>query len=127
MNIVGTIHSINETQQVTATFTKREFVLEFAENPMYPQYILFQLVQDRVGLIDGYKVGDEVNVEFNLRGRQWTSPSGETKYFNSLEAWRINPVEGTVQGSPAEKQAQLQPVASGGPVVDVTKLNDDDD
>ena len=30
-----------------------------------------------------------VNVEFSVRGREWKSPSGEIKYFNSLDAWTI--------------------------------------
>jgi len=42
--------------------------------------------------MDAFQVGDEVKVMFNLRGREWTSPSGEVKYFNSLDAWRIERV-----------------------------------
>ena len=130
-----------ETQQVTPTFRKREFVVEFSENPMYPQFILFQLVQDRCALIDGYNVGDMIDVSFNLRGRQWNSPSGETKFFNSLEAWRINPGQAQM-GDP--NQAQMgqpaaNPQAGAGPntaatpqqtnqpAVDVTQMGDDDD
>lgn len=130
-----------ETQQVTATFRKREFVVEFAENPMYPQFILFQLVQDRVELLQGYQVGDMIDVSFNLRGRSWTSPSGEVKYFNSLEAWRINPAQPQMgdpnQGGMAQPAAGTQPTqstpASPGtqqsnqPAMDVTQMNDDDD
>lgn len=106
MNITGKLHLKKETQQVTATFRKREFVLEFAENPEYPQFILFQLVQDRVELIDGFNQGDEISISFNLRGRSWDSPSGETKYFNSLEAWRIVPAG-------AGQPETAQPVAAG--------------
>jgi len=123
MNIVGKLHLKKETQQVTATFRKREFVIEFAENPEYPQFILFQLVQDRVELIDGYQEGAMLDVSFNLRGRSWTSPQGETKYFNSLEAWRINPAEGEGQAAPPQK---AQPVGQAA-AVDVTQMNDEDD
>lgn len=118
MNIVGKLHLKKDTQQVTATFRKREFVLEFAENPDYPQFILFQLVQDRVELINGYQEGTMLDVSFNLRGRSWTSPQGETKYFNSLEAWRINPAEGGAA-------SQAQPVGQG--AVDVTQMKDNSD
>ena len=55
----------------------------------YPQHISFQLTQDKCSLIDQYNVGDEIKVHFNLRGREWTSPKNEVKYFNTLEAWRI--------------------------------------
>lgn len=125
-----------EIQQVTATFRKREFVVEFSENPMYPQFILFQLVQDRVELIGGYNVGDMIDVSFNLRGRQWNSPSGETKFFNSLEAWRINPAQaqtspeaqaGMGQPAPGAQPATANPTQTSQPAVDVTQMNDDDD
>lgn len=113
MNITGKVHAIMETQQVTPTFRKREFVIEFSDNPEYPQYCLFQLIQDRAELIENYNVGDMVDVSFNLRGRQWNSPSGETKFFNSLEAWRINPIgvsEQASPGRPAQRPAS-KPVA----------------
>ena len=52
--------------------------------------ISFQLVQDKCSLLEAYNEGDEISVNFNLRGREWVSPKdGTTKYFNSLEAWKI--------------------------------------
>lgn len=89
MNTSGRLHAIFEAQQVTQRFRKREFVVELGDNPDYPQYVLFQLTGDRCEHIDSYQVGDEVKLEFNLRGREWTSPQGETKYFNSLEVWKL--------------------------------------
>ena len=94
MEISGKLHVINEAQQVTERFRKREFVLELAENVRFPQFVMFQLTGDRCGRIDGLKVGDEVRVEFSLRGREWKSPSGEVKYFNSLDVWNIERATG---------------------------------
>ena len=95
MEISGKIHRISEAQQLTERFRKREFVVELAENPRYPQFVQFQLTGDRCEKIDGLKVGDAVRVEFSLRGREWTSPSGDVKYFNSLDVWRIDPIGGS--------------------------------
>ena len=78
-----------EAKQITERFRKREFVLELAENARYPQSVLFQLTGDRCESLDDFEVGDEVRVEFSLRGREWKSPSGEVKYFNSLDVWTI--------------------------------------
>lgn len=86
----GRIHVIKDAQQVTERFRKREFVVELADNPRYPQYVMFQLTGDRCESIDGMDVGDEVRVEFSLRGREWTSPQGEVRYFNSLDVWTID-------------------------------------
>lgn len=85
----GKLHTIFETKQVSERFTKREFVVELADNPKYPQTVLFQLTGDRCQQLDELKVGDEVRIEFSLRGREWRSPSGEVKYFNSLDVWKI--------------------------------------
>jgi len=87
--ISGKVHAINDAQQVTERFRKREFVLELSDNPRFPQFVQFQLTGDRCENLDGFAVGDEVQVEFSLRGREWKSPRGEVKYFNSLDVWAI--------------------------------------
>ncbi|MEM9417350.1 MAG: DUF3127 domain-containing protein [Bacteroidota bacterium] len=89
MKVTGKLLEIKETQQVSDTFKKRSFVLEYAENPQYPEYVSFELIQERCSLLDGFQPGQEVEVSFNLKGRKWINPEGETKYFNSLQAWRI--------------------------------------
>src|SRR3569623_364585 len=85
MEAIGRLHTIFETKQVSERFTKREFVVELADNPKYPQVVLFQLTGDRCIQLDDMKVGDQVRIEFSLRGREWRSPKGEVKYFNSLD------------------------------------------
>ena len=90
MEISGKLHVINQAQQVTERFRKREFVLELSENSRFPQFVQFQLTGDRCERVDDFEVGDEVRVEFSLRGREWKSPSGEVKYFNSLDVWNID-------------------------------------
>ncbi|HLL23456.1 MAG TPA: DUF3127 domain-containing protein [Kofleriaceae bacterium] len=88
---IGKLHTIYETKQVSERFTKREFVVEIADNPKYPQTVLFQLTGDRCSQLDGLNVGDQVAIEFSLRGREWRSPNGEVKYFNSLDVWKLVP------------------------------------
>ena len=85
----GTLYALFETKQITERFRKREFVVEIADNPEYPQYVLFQLTGNRCDSLDGFAKGDEVRVEFSLRGREWTSPKNEVKYFNSLDVWTV--------------------------------------
>ncbi len=124
MQIQGKLYAKFDTQQIKETFKKREFVIEYIEgNPMYPQYVLFQLIQDRCNLIDKFGRGDELTVEFNLRGREWTSPQGEKKYFNSLEAWRITPAaQQSAQGGGTTSAPMESPAA-----MDVTDMSDSDD
>lgn len=86
--LTGTIKVIKDTIQVTEKFAKREVVVS-DNSSMYPQDILFQFTQDKCDILDGYIEGESVEISFNLRGREWTSPQGEVKYFNTLDAWRI--------------------------------------
>jgi hypothetical protein len=99
MEIKGKVHEIGATQQVSETFKKRDLIVEYAENPTYPEYIRFEALQDKTALLDTFKTGDEVEVFFNLRGRPWTDKAGKTSYFNSLVIWRVNAVAGAPAAS----------------------------
>lgn len=92
MQINGIIESIKETQVISDKFSKREFVLKTEHKTQYPQSILMEFTQDKCGLLDKYTEGQEVSVDFNLRGRNWTNPQGEVKTFNTLQAWKIEDV-----------------------------------
>ena len=96
----GRIYAVNETQQVSARFQKREFVLELAENPRYPQFVQFQLSGERCSALDDFAVGQEVEVEFSLRGREWTSPRGDVKFFNSLDVRNMRRIGAEQQDGP---------------------------
>jgi hypothetical protein len=87
----GIIHEIFDEVQITPTFKKREFVIEFyPSGPQYPEFPIFQLIGDRANIIEKYNIGDAVEVWFNYRGRPWTDKTGKKSYFNSLQAWRID-------------------------------------
>jgi len=99
--LTGTVKVVNPTQVISEKFSKREFVIETQDQ--YPQLVMFQATQDKCSLLDNVQLSSQVEVSFNLRGREWTSPAGEVKYFNTLEAWRI------------EKVGQSNAMPAGGP------------
>jgi hypothetical protein len=99
MTTRGRVYKKFDAQQVTDRFRKREFVLELTDNPRYPQMVMFQLTGDRCEQLDDIEVDDQVEVEFSLRGREWTSPSGDVKYFNSLDVWQVATVGQKQQAS----------------------------
>ena len=100
MEIKGKIKNISETVQISERFRKREFVVEYASNSDYPQPLQFEMVQDRCELLDSFEVGQEVEIFFDLRGREWTTPQGQVKYFNSLHAWKLVSEQSSVTTSP---------------------------
>lgn len=94
MEITGTIKNIGTTEFVGNNgFQKRELILLTTEE--YPQTILIQFTQSKCALLDTLQVGQKVKVHFNLQGREWTSPQGEVKYFNTVVGWKIELIQTT--------------------------------
>jgi len=113
MNIQGKLIEIYDTKQISDKFKKREFVVEYAENAQYPQFIKFELTQNNCDIIDEFKKNDYVDVSFDLRGKPWTNKEGIVTYFTSLGAWKIQKAE----GAKADEYSQEAPPAN---------LSDDD-
>lgn len=98
MEVIGKVKLIGDVQTFGSSgFRKRELVVTTDEQ--YPQMIMIEFVQDKTDLLNNYKVGQDVKVSINLRGREWINPQGEAKYFNAIQGWRI---EGLSQGSSAQ-------------------------
>ncbi len=108
--IKGNIVEIEETKHISATFQKREFAIEVAneKNPAWNEFVKFELIKDKCDIINGMQVGMPVEVSFNVGGRQWTNPQNEVKYFNSLKAWRVTNLSQQEGMAPAAYQ-QPQP------------------
>ena len=92
MDIKGKIKSIGKTKSYGDNgFQKRELILTTDEQ--YPQHLLIEFVQDKCQVLDSYKAGQPVEIGINLRGREWTNPENEIKYFNSIQGWKIGDSE----------------------------------
>jgi len=95
--IKGRVTVIKDEQTFDSGFNKREFVIS-DEADKYPQEIQFETVKDKTELVASLKVGDLVEIGFNIRGREWN-----TKHFVNLEAWKITVLE---SANPAPHTAQ---------------------
>ena len=120
MEILGKIKWIDETKTYgTNGFRKREVVVTTEEQ--YPQHILIEFIQDKCELLNSYQVGQTVTIGINLRGREWVNPEGETKYFNSIQGWRIE-----AQSNIASEMPPMPPPESFQPADDEINEVDDD-
>jgi hypothetical protein len=84
MTTEGKVYKIFDTINVSEKFSKREFALEINNNQAYVQRVLFTLTKDNIDLLDGIEEGNDVVVDYQLNGKEWVSPSGEVKFFNTL-------------------------------------------
>jgi len=116
--VEGKLHKKFDTENKTDTFQAREFVIEIGEGN-YPQFIKFQLTQDRCALVDNHEVGNQIKVYFDLRGREWNE-----KYFTNLNAWKI---EGGAKAAavPAPEGGQEAPFPTTEPVNSSTDQSND--
>lgn len=94
--IQGVLHKKYDTESKTSSFQTRDLVIMTEEN--YPQYVKFQLTQERCAALDGYQEGEKIKVHFDLKGREW-----QGKYLTNLNAWKLEKVSGTAAPPPQEK------------------------
>ncbi|MBT9188236.1 MULTISPECIES: DUF3127 domain-containing protein [Zobellia] len=119
MEVQGKVKMVGETQTFGNNgFRKREIVVTTEEQ--YPQHIMVEFVQDKTDLLNNFSVGQDVKISINLRGREWTNPQGEVKYFNSIQGWRIEGVQ-TQQSAPG-----MPPVPPAEAFQPADNLNEED-
>ena len=119
MEVIGKVKLIGDVQTFgTGGFKKRELVVTTDEQ--YPQMIMIEFVQDKTDLLNNYKIGQDVKVSINLRGREWINPEGVAKYFNAIQGWRIENLSS--QAAPSN----LPPVDKFEPASNVSDEEPDD-
>lgn len=122
MEIEGKVKMVGETQTFGSNgFRKREVVITTDEQ--YPQHIMVEFVQDKTDLLNNFSVGQGVKISINIRGREWTNPQGEVKYFNSIQGWRI---ENSQAEQPAQGMPPVPPVEAFAPADNLNEEDHDD-
>lgn len=91
----GTITKIGDVQKFDSGFEKIEFVVTTAQDP-YPQDIKFELLKEKIELLDAYSVDQRVLVSFNIRGNEW-----QGRHFVNLQAWRLQSLSSPATASPS--------------------------
>ena len=121
MEVNGKIKWIDEIKTYGNNgFRKREVVVTTEEQ--YPQHILVEFIQDKCDLLNAFRVGQSVKIGINLRGREWVNPQGETKYFNSVQGWRIDAAE----AAPSTEMPPMPPASAFEPAEgDANEVEDD--
>ena len=107
MQIKGKLHAVLEHKQISDTFSTLSFVILVDDNPQYPEYISVQATNERIAAVQQLQIGQEVTLDCNLKGRPWTNKEGVTRYFNTIDVWRVTPTQQQVH-QPQYQQAQYQ-------------------
>lgn len=123
IKVIGTIETIFDVQQISQTFRKRECVINTGGT--YAQQILVQFTNDSCDLLDDVRFDDHVEIDINIRGKEWTGPNGEVKYFVTLQGWKLSiQNDMNVSSKPAIQTPQTKQNAKPEPIQSF-ELNDD--
>lgn len=93
--ITGKLIAKFDVVQRNENFKTREFVIESSEDNngrTFTNYIKFQCIQDKTSMPDRFSIGDEVKVQFNIKGTRWEK-DGKTNYITNLDAWRMESIK----------------------------------
>ncbi len=111
---IGKIKLINDTQSFPSGFTKREFVVTTGKDK-YPQDLKFEVVKDKCTMLDSFKPGAEVQVNFDIRGNEFNG-----KYYVSLSCWKLQAADGGADPSQVDQ-------ATSGNEPSMSEIRNDDD
>lgn len=111
----GKIKVIFETQTFPSGFSKREFVV--TTESKYPQDLKFEVVKDKCGMLDNFKEGNDVVVNFDVRGNEYNG-----KYYVNLSCWKLSGGTGGGSNNEYSQESPAEPSAE-----DLRKTDDFDD
>jgi single-strand DNA-binding protein len=121
MELQGIVKKLGEVQTFASGFQKREMVLVTEEQ--YPQPISIEFLKEKGDLLNPLKEGDKVKVSINIGGREWTSPQGDVRYFNSITGWKVENMESSNEFQPT----QATPATASKPAGDKSVFDDEED
>lgn len=101
LTLKGAVKLISEVKVISDKFSVREFVVT-TPDAKYPQDIMFQTVNDKMAILDSIGAGQEVEVSFNLRGREFNG-----RYYNTLDAWKVQTTGAAPSVQPTDEQDDL--------------------
>ena len=86
---------VMEEKVISEKFRVKTIVLEIGDK--YPEPVAFRLTNQK---IDEFivKVGDVVDVCFNIRGKEYTTKDGDVRYYNNLDIWSLEVVDEAIGG-----------------------------
>ena len=105
LTIKGVIKLIKPINVISDKFSVREFVITTPDK--YPQEVIFQTVNDKMDIIAPYGQGQEVTVSFNVRGREYAAPNKPVRYYNTLDAYKVQGEAAAPSQQPIEETDDL--------------------
>ena len=105
MEIIGKVVAVLELQSGTSKkgseWKKRDFVIETLDEK-FPKKVCFTLVGERADACPS--IDSVVNVAFDIDAHEYNG-----KWFNSVNAWKVEPAQAQQQAAPQQAVPAPQP------------------
>ena len=86
VSVKGVVHFVGDLEEVGRSAIQKKVIVVETEG-QYGQKIPIEFLKDKVNLLDGFVVGQQVEVSTNMRGSEYNG-----KYYLSLNGWKITKV-----------------------------------
>jgi single-strand DNA-binding protein len=89
LSITGVVSKKSEKANVGQTY-ESQLLIVTTEDETYPQDYPVEMQKNTFQYLDEINEGDKVEINVNVRGKKWTNPQGEDKYFVTLAGYRVS-------------------------------------
>ena len=101
VTISGKIKFVDEVREFGANgFKKHQVVVETGDG-RWDNPIPVEFTKDNIELSKKLKVGDQVQIQSRINGREWQGKDGLTKWFTSINGYKISVENSDSQEDPS--------------------------
>jgi len=101
VTISGKIKFVDEVREFGANgFKKHQVVVETGDG-RWDNPIAVEFTKDNIELSKKLKVGDQVQIQSRINGREWQGKDGITKWFTSINGYKISVENSDSQEDPS--------------------------
>ena len=95
VNIKGEVKFVDEVREYGNNgFRKHQVVIETGDG-RWDNPVPVEFTKEAIEKSQGLQVGDKVSIDARVNGREWTGKDGVTKWFTSINGYKIQKEDGT--------------------------------
>ena len=101
VNISGKVKFVDEVREFSSNgFRKHQIVVETGDG-RWDNPIPVEFTKENIELSKDLQVGDEVEIQSRINGREWQGKDGVTKWFTSINGFKILKKNNDIEQEPS--------------------------
>jgi hypothetical protein len=87
LEVVGKVYFKSEVEEIGNNKMKKQ-ILAVETEDQFPQKYPIEFIKDKVDLLSGVEIGDNISVSVNVRGNEYQDRNGVTRFGLSFQGWK---------------------------------------